>query len=361
MLICEERLKRIVRNTLEIITLNELKEKIESGEKLKGYLGFEPSGLFHIGWIIWARKVQDLVDADIEMYLLEATWHAWINDKLGGDIEKIRRCARYIRYALEGLGISIDRIKFIDAEELVSDKDYWAIVLKAAKNLTLARVRRALTIMGRRADEAETDFSKLVYPLMQIADIFYLDLDIAVGGMDQRRAHVLARELAPKLGFKKPIAIHTPLLSGLLGPGRMEYKSNEEVILNVKMSKSKPGNAILIHDEPEVIREKIRRAYCPPRQTQFNPILEINKYILFAQDKFVLHIDRPEKYGGPLDIYSYDELEKLYVEGKLHPLDLKNATAEALIKYLEPVRKLFKENREAQYYLNEMLKTKITR
>ncbi len=357
----EEKLRKVTRNTLEIITLDELKEKLEAGEKLKGYLGFEPSGLFHIGWIIWAKKVQDLLDVGVEMYLLEATWHAWINDKLGGDIEKIRKCAKYIRYALKGIGVNIDRIKFVDAEELVSDKDYWATILRAAKTLTLARVKRALTIMGRRADEAETDVSKLIYPLMQITDIFYLDLDIALGGMDQRKAHVLAREVAPKLGFKKPIAIHTPLLSGLLGPQRMEYRSDEEAILELKMSKSKPGNTILIHDEPEVIREKIRKAYCPPKQVQYNPILEINKYILFAQDGFVLHIDRSEKYGGPLDVYSYDELEKLYREGKLHPLDLKNATAEALIKYLEPVRKLFKENEEAKQYLNEMLKTKITR
>ena len=141
----------------------------------------------------------------------------------------------------------------------------------------------------------------------------------------------------------------------------MEYRSDEEAVLDLKMSKSKPGNTILVHDEPDVIREKIRKAYCPPRKVEYNPILEINKYILFAQDKFILHIDRPEKYGGPLDVYSYSELEKLYTEGKLHPLDLKNATAEALIKYLEPVRKLFKENTEAKQYLREMMEVKITR
>jgi tyrosyl-tRNA synthetase len=59
--------------------------------------------------------------------------------------------------------------------------------LRIAKETSLARVRRATPVMGRRAEEVELDFSKLLYPIMQVADIFYLGVDVAVGGMDQRR------------------------------------------------------------------------------------------------------------------------------------------------------------------------------
>jgi len=119
---------------------------------------------------------------------------------------------------LEAIGVDVGKIHFVDAEELVSDKEYWSILLKSAKKTTLARVKRALTIMGRTADEAETDFSKLIYPLMQVSDIFYLDLDIALGGLDQRKAHMLARDIAEKIGRKKVVVIHTPIVSGLLRP-----------------------------------------------------------------------------------------------------------------------------------------------
>ncbi|ALL01670.1 Tyrosyl-tRNA synthetase [Pyrodictium delaneyi] len=359
----EERLKLITRNTVEIVTLEELRSKIEAGEKLKGYLGFEPSGLFHIGWLVWANKVKDLVDAGIEFYLLAATWHAWINDKLGGDMELIRKAARHVVDVLEAIGVDKAKLKVVDAEDLVSDKEYWAILLRVAKNNTLARIKRALTIMGRRAEEAELDFSKLIYPAMQVTDIFYLDLDIALGGLDQRKAHMLARDTAEKLGRKKPIAIHTPLLTGLQGIGRMNPSmvDEEQHAVEFKMSKSKPETAVFVYDSPEDIEKKILRAYCPAREVKFNPIMEINKYLLFARPGFKLVIERPEKYGGTIIVESYEELEKLYIEGRLHPLDLKKATAKALIEMLEPVRRYFEQNREARETLEELKKAAITR
>lgn len=357
------RFELVTRNLVEIITVDELKRLLEEKERPRAYIGYEPSGLFHIGWLIWAMKVRDLVEAGFDMIILEATWHAWINDKLGGNMELIKKDALYVRHVLKALGIDVSKINFVDAEDMVSDKRYWEILLRVAKNTTLARMKRALTIMGRRAEEAEMDFSKLIYPAMQVTDIFYLDVDVALGGTDQRKAHMLARDVAEKLNYKKPIAIHTPLLTGLQGARRMDTSKIDEDLFAVelKMSKSKPETTILVHDSPEDIRRKIRKAYCPAKEVRFNPIIEINKYILFTQKDFILHIERPEKYGGPIDIYSYDELEKLFVEGKIHPLDLKNATADALIKFLEPVRRYFEENKEAKNLLETLKSSTLTR
>ena len=359
----EEKIAKVVRNTEEIVTLDDLRRVFETTAHPRGYIGFEPSGLVHIGWLVWMNKVKDLLEVGVNFYVLEATWHAYINDKLGGDMDLIRKAARYTRKVMEGFGIDVSRIKFIDAEELVSDKEYWAILIRSAKKASLARVRRALTIMGRKSSEAETDFSKLIYPLMQVTDIFYLDLDIALGGTDQRKAHMLARDLAEALKRKKPVAIHTPIITGLQGPSkRMEVQGEiDEIYSDYKMSKSKPETAIFVHDTPEEIRAKIRKAYCPPRETQFNPIMEINKYLLFTQPGFKLYIDRPAKYGGPLEVSSYEELEKIYREGKLHPLDLKNATAEYLIKLLKPIRDKILGDNEARELLEVLSNTRITR
>lgn len=354
----EDRFNLIVRGTLEVVTSEELRAKLESGERLKGYIGFEPSGLIHVGWLVWMFKVKDLVEAGVDFYILEATWHAFINDKLGGDMSLIRKAALLTRKTLEAIGVEPGRVKYVDAEDLASDKDYWALVLRVLKSATLARIRRALTIMGRKADEAELDASKLVYPAMQVSDIFYMDLDIALGGMDQRKAHMLARDLAPKLGFKKPIAIHTPLITGLAGGRRMESADVDEVYAEFKMSKSKPENTILVHDDPESIKAKLRKAYCPPRVVEFNPVIEIAKYILFSRPGFVLHVERPAKYGGPVDYYSYSELERDYVEGRLHPLDLKNAVAEALANVLEPIRRALLSDPEARRAIEEIEKAR---
>jgi len=358
-LTAEDKLSLITRNLVEVLTEAELKEKLGSGQRLRGYIGYEPSGLVHIGHLIWMNKVRDLVDAGVHFVVLEATWHAMINDKLGGDIDLIRKAAWLMREVMRSVGVDVDRVEFVDAERLASDKDYWALVIKVMKMTSLARMRRALTIMGRSVDEAELDTSKLIYPAMQVSDIIYLDLDLALGGLDQRKAHVLQREVAERMGRKKVIALHTPILTGLSGGKRMEGAEKDEEVAAFKMSKSKASDAIFVNDAPEEIRAKVRAAYCPPRQVEFNPVMEINKYLLFAKSGFTLHVDRPQKYGGPVDFYSYEELERAYVEGRLHPADLKEATAESLVRLLEGPRKLFERPDVAQ--LVKVLESKVTR
>ncbi len=337
----DERLSVITRNLVEVITEDELKGRLASGSTLKAYIGYEPSGLVHVGHLIWMNKIMDLLEAGVHFVVLEATWHAMINDKLGGDIGLIRKAAWLVREVMRSVGVDVDRVEFVDAERLASDKDYWALVIRVMKLTTLARMRRALTIMGRSYDEAEIDTSKLIYPAMQVSDIMYMDLDIALGGLDQRKAHVLQREVAERMGRKKVIALHTPILTGLSGGKRMEGLERDEEVAAFKMSKSKASDAIFVSDSEDEVRSKIRAAYCPPRQVEFNPVLEINKYVLFARPGFVLHVERPQKYGGPVDFYSYQELEAAYVQGKLHPADLKEATANALNMLLEGARKLF--------------------
>ncbi|QKQ99737.1 tyrosine--tRNA ligase [Metallosphaera tengchongensis] len=354
----ESKLSLITRNTAEVVTYEELKQKLDEGTKLKGYLGFEPSGLFHIGWLIWAQKVKDLLQAGVEMNILVATWHAWINDKLGGDLDKIKLAGEYAISVLEAFGISRSAINVVDAEEMVKDKDYWSLVIKVAKNTSLARMKRALTIMGRKSDEAELDSSKLIYPAMQVSDIFYMDLDIALGGTDQRKAHMLARDVADKLGKKKVVAIHTPLLVGLQGGQRMNVGADEdEIMADIKMSKSKPETAIFINDEAEEVDAKIMMAYCPRGVIENNPILQINKFILFPSDNSGLKVEREAKFGGDIQFQTYDELEKAFAEGKLHPKDLKAATARKLNRVIEPLRNAIKSKPEYDKLVKEITKS----
>lgn len=337
----DERLEIITRGAQEVITTDGIKELLEGGAPIKGYIGVEPSGLFTVAWMIWAEKLKDLVKAGVNMTVLLATWHAMINDKLGGDMENIRKCAEYIKQCLEALGIDIRKLSFVYADEMIGDPEYWSTLFRVSKCLTLARVRRAMTILGRRVGEATIDFAKFIYPSMQVTDIFMLDLDLCLGGEDQRRAHVLAREVAPKLGKKKPEAVHTPLLMGLQGLSRMDVagKSRESILIDAKMSKSKPTTCIFIHDKPSAIRDKIKRAYCPPGEVKMNPVLEVAKHVIFPRTG-QLNIKRERKYGGPLTLHSYAELAQEY-SGGLHPLDVKMAVADALSKVLSPVRDYF--------------------
>ena len=334
-------MERVTRQAEEVITREELEQVLRQDEK-KAYIGFEPSGLVHTGWVICSNKIRDLQAAGFDVTVLLADWHAWVNDKLQGDMEVIKACGEYMKDCFAALGVA--SVRYLYASDYVNDAGYWELVLRVAKNASLARIRRSMDIMGRTADEAEKDFSKFLYPAMQVADIFYLDLDLAYGGMDQRHAHMLCRDIAKKMDKKSPVALHTPILSSLEPGSRMD----------AKMSKSKPTSCIFIHDSPDDVEEKIRQAYCPEGVVEDNPILEFCRYLLFPSfDEMT--IERPEKYGGDLHFEGYDELAAAFAEKELHPLDLKQTVAGYLNELLAPVREYFERNPDNLEVVREKL------
>jgi len=297
----------IKRNTVEIISEEELKELLKKDEK-SAYIGFEPSGKIHLGHYLQIKKMIDLQNAGFDIIILLADLHAYLNQK--GELNEIREIGDYNRRVFEAMGL---KAKYVYGSEFQLDKDYTLNVYRLALKTTLKRARRSMELIAREDENPKV--AEVLYPIMQVNDIYYLDVDVAVGGMEQRKIHALARELLPK----KVVCIHNPVLTGLDGEG--------------KMSSSK-GNFIAVDDSPEEIRAKIKKAYCPAGVVEGNPIMEIAKYFL----EYPLTINRPEKYGGDLVVNSYDELESLFKNKELHPMDLKNAVAEELIKILEPIR-----------------------
>ena len=134
----------------------------------------------------------------------------------------------------------------------------------------------------------------------------------------------------------------------------------KEMLTSIKMSKSKPETCVFIYDTPEDIKKKINNGFCPEKTTEYNPIIDYCKHIIFHETD-TLQISRLAKFGGDIELQSFDELAKIYGEGKLHPMDLKNAVSEELVKILEPVRKYFEKNREAKELLETIRKANVTR
>ncbi len=128
----------------------------------------------------------------------------------------------------------------------------------------------------------------------------------------------------------------------------------------MKMSKSRPDSAIFMTDSAKDVQRKISKAFCPEKIAEENPVLEYAKYIVF--EKFdSLKIERPEKFGGNIEYNSYNDLEVDFVNGNLHPADLKTSVANSVNELLEPVRKHFEKNKKAADLLKQVQSFKITR
>ncbi len=370
-----DRVATITRNLEEVLTRQDLEDLVASGVPLKHYIGFEISGKIHLGQgMLCMAKVKDFVDAGVDCTIFLADWHTWINDKLGGDMPTIRRVA--VGYFQEGLKASFRalggdpaKLNFVLASDLYHNRDdYWATVVDVAKNTSLARMQRSITILGRKEGES-VDFAKLIYPAMQVADIFFMGVNIAHAGMDQRKAHVIARDVASKMRVSplrdgdvqiKPVCVHHPLLLGLKKPSIWPPPEGDlaDFWASMKMSKSDKSSALFVHDSPDEIRAKVRKAFCPPDSVQFNPMLDWVRKLVFPRDG-EFRIARSEQHGGDLRFTAPDEVDEAFLSGALHPADLKNGVADWLVDTLAPAREAF-ASPEKQALIME-LDTLITR
>jgi tyrosyl-tRNA synthetase len=342
-----ERIALVMREpTEEVITYEELKTLLETNNHPRHYIGLEISGILHLGSLILTGfKINDFIKAGVNCTVFLADWHTYINDKLGGDWNKIKQVSEYYADAFRFFCPGVNIVTGSDLYKNTSG--YWENFVRFSKNMTLARTMRSLTIMGRKESEA-LDLSQLLYPPMQSVDINALDLDIVHSGMDQRKIHMLVREVFPKMGWKVPVCVHHHLLPGLAEPVRLGLDENaaEDAKISNKMSKSKPGSGILIHDDEKTIRDKIGKAFCPVGIVEGNPVLELVRYVVFHEfQEFV--IERPAKYGGNVTYASYRDVERDFADKKIHPMDLKNATATYVNRIIEPVYLHFK-GREPQ-------------
>ena len=355
----EKRFELIKQIGEEIITEEELRHLLQTKNHPVAYDGFEPSGRMHIAQgILRTINVNKMIKAGVKFKILVADWFAWMNNKMGGDLEKIKTVGDYFIEIWKACGMKTRKIEFIWAKDIVRKEGHWKTTIDIARHSTVNRIIRCSQVMGRKSGE-ELSAAQIIYPCMQVADLFHLGCDIAQLGMDQRKVNVLAREVGPKIGFWKPVIVSHHMLLGLSKPTTTS-EDPTDILLDMKMSKSRPDSAIFMDDSEEEIKRKIAKAYCPEKQIDLNPILEYCKYMIFEKFKD-MKIERPAKFGGDVSFGSYAELEKDYASGKLHPMDLKNATAIYLNEILNPVRRHFDKNKKAKDLLKQVRSFKITR
>jgi tyrosyl-tRNA synthetase len=392
--------------TAEVTKLVELANK--SGEEIRHYIGFEISGLIHLGTgLASALKIKKLTDAGVRCSIYLANYHAWLNHKLDGKMETIEKAAReyfapVMAECFKLLNVDMSKVDFVFASDLIKTTprgmSYFDWELIVSQKLTLNRIMKSMSIMGKEAGEG-VEFASLRYPAMQCTDAFFMGTHLVHAGLDQRKVHVLMREVAMsvddsvalKLGNEKikPIAIHHSLLLGLSKPdlsGGMSkmnadtqinnYSKNfingydkavtehnsidlnnleknmngffNKVSENNKMSKSKPDSAIWVHDTEEEIKRKLKNAYCPMPDDKktieeisidqgWNPLLNWAEKLLYPCG-LTLDVVRPEQHGGNKSYTSYAELYADYISGSLHPMDLKIALGVTLTSWLSPLR-----------------------
>jgi tyrosyl-tRNA synthetase len=331
----EERLNLIKRNTLEVITVEELRNLLNEEKPLYAYIGRAPTGSLHLGHLVALGKLFDFEKAGIHTKILIADLHAALDD-LKSKWEELDERVDYTKKCIE-LAFDWERMpEFVRGSDFQLSQPYVSDLLKLS---TITTVEKGIHAASEVTRMKNPKVSEVIYPLMQTLDEEYLDVDIQLGGMDQRHIFAYAREYLDKLGYRKRVEVLTPLIASIRGPG-------------TKMSSSVPESNIKIYDSEESIKKKILNGYCPEGVIEDNFIIQIVNFFILPNDgKFT--IEREAKFGGDITIESPEQMIHLYSEKKIHPLDLKNAVAKNLIKRFKNAREYFERQTDFLKSLGE--------
>ncbi|KAK2974596.1 hypothetical protein RJ640_028513, partial [Escallonia rubra] len=322
----EEKFKIVRSVAEECLKEDELMNLLAKKPHPICYDGFEPSGRMHIAQgVMKTINVNKLTSTGCKVKMWIADWFAQLNNKMGGDMEKIKIVGEYLIEIWKAVGMNLKdgQIEFLWASEEISSRphDYWPLVLDIAWRNNLNRIMRCIQIMGR-SEQDELTIAQIFYPCMQCGDIFFLKADICQLGMDQRKVNVLAREYCDDIKRKnKPIILSHHMLPGL--------QQGQE-----KMSKSDPLSAIFMDDDEADVNVKIKQAYCPPEVVEGNPCLKYIQYLIFPWFH-EFKVERHASNGSEKTFTSFEELVAAYTRGELLPDDLKPSLSKALNRILQ--------------------------
>src|SRR3972149_4938400 len=189
-----KRLELIKRNTAEIVTESELKDLLRKKKNPVIYCGYEPSGSVHLGNLVTLLKLMDFEKAGFKVKILLADVHAMLNRK--GDEKKIKKEAELWKKTIKALGLKTEIILGSDFE---LQKEYQLEVMGLAQHSTINQGLRSMQEVARDIENAT--ISQLWYPLMQVVDIKFLNVDVALGGLEQRKIHMMGKDMAKPLGY----------------------------------------------------------------------------------------------------------------------------------------------------------------
>jgi len=362
----EERFALITRRLGEVLGGDAIKGILTEGKRhVKCYWGTAPTGRPHIGYFVPLTKIADFLRAGVEVTVLIADIHAFL-DNMKAPLDLVAHRAKYyetlIRAVFDSLAIPTDKLKFVLGSTYQLTREYNLDNYRLCASVSEHDAKKAGAEVVKQVESPL--LSGLLYPGLQALDEQYLDCDFQFGGIDQRKIFTFAELYLPRLGYRKRSHLMNTMVPGLGGG---------------KMSASDPNSKIDLLEGPDAVKKKIKLAFCEEGNIDENGVLAFVGAVLMpiselrherivaaraagaptdnlarpfttdnAPDGTTFSIPRDEKWGGPMHYATFADIQADFKDRKLHPGDLKGAVTRGINELLAPLRAAFDADPEWQ-------------
>jgi len=238
----DEQILAIERGAEEILTEDELRDKLASGRPLRVKAGFDPTAPdLHLGHTVLINKMRQFQDLGHEVIFLIGDFTGMIGDPSGRNATRPALTADEVEHNADTYKSQIFRI-LDEAKTRVDFNSRWmnkldaAGLIELAAKYTVARMLERDDFNKRYKSEQPISIHEFLYPLIQGFDSVALEADVELGGTDQKFNLLVGRQIQQAYGQPRQVVLTMPLLEGLDGVN--------------KMSKSL-GNYVGITDEPD--------------------------------------------------------------------------------------------------------------
>ncbi|CEQ38939.1 SPOSA6832_00406 [Sporobolomyces salmonicolor] len=340
-----EKYELVTQNLNEVLGGEQLKTILEERD-LVAYWGTAPTGRPHLGYFVPLAKIADFLTAGVEVKVLLADVHAFL-DNLKAPIELVAARVEYYRLLItavfRSLHLPLHLLNFVVGSSYQYGADYNLDKYKLSAITSEHDARKAGAEVVKQVSSPL--LSGLLYPLLQALDEEYLKVDFQFGGVDQRKIFTYAEAYLPKIGYTKRSHLMNQMVPGLSGG---------------KMSSSDPNSKIDFLDPPSVVKSKIQKAHCAPGEVDGNGVLAFIRHVVVpigelmkgqgrsseriwaGEPDAVFTVKGDPKHGGAVAHFkTVEDLEAAYARGDVHPGDLKAAVVAAINALLAPIQAEF--------------------
>ena len=331
----EKQLEILKRNVVDLVSEEELLERLKEERPLRVKLGVDPSRPdLHLGHAVVLRKLRQFQDLGHKVILIIGDFTARIGDPSGRSVtrpmltkeEVLENARTYQEQAFKILDPEKTELRF-NGEWL--DKMTFADVIILASKYTVARMLERDDFEKRYKEGIPIAISEFLYPLAQAYDSVAIEADIEMGGTDQYFNLIVGRKIQEEFGQRPQIVMTMPIIEGIDGKLKMSKSYNNYVAFtdppNEMYGKlmAIPDHLIikymrLLTDIPEKEIEKyeegMREKSINPRDVKMKLAFEITKFFhgedkaKEAQDRFI-KVFREKEVPEDIPEYEFEEEE----------------------------------------------------